>query len=329
MLTPRSASVSHFDQRISRPLACILVAMTLFASANVATAADTPAKPMTMQEVLDASKPSDWREPDPARTLYLQLASGRVVIELASAFAPEHVANILTLVRANYFDGLSINRVQDNFVTQWGDANAGEADARSLGKARTKLPAEYARSAQGVPFVALPDGDVYAPQSGFSGDFPAARDSANGKAWLTHCYGMLGVGRDNPPDTGSGAELYVVIGQAPRQLDRNIALVGRVLEGMQLLAALPRGTGPLGFYEKPEQRIRIETVRVAADVPEKQRNHIETLRTDTPTFSALVESRRNRSDGWYLIPAGKIDVCNVPLSVRERKDTTGKSTETP
>jgi peptidylprolyl isomerase len=113
--------------------------------------------------------------------------------------------------------------------------------------------------------------------------------------------------------------LYVVIGQAPRQLDRNITLVGRVVQGMELLSALPRGNGPLGFYEKPEQRIRIESVRVAADLPESERSALERLRTDTPTFAALVESRRNRRDDWYLVPAGKIDVCNVPLPVRERK----------
>ncbi len=281
-------------------------------------AEDAPKKPPTMQEVLAASTASDWRIPEPANTLYLQLASGRVVIELAPAFAPRHVANILALVRAHYFDGLTINRVQDDFVTQWGDANAGEANARSLGAVSGSLPAEYSRSASGLAFTPLPDRDIYAPHTGFSEGFPAARDNSDGQAWLTHCYGMLGVGRDNPPDTGNGAELYVVIGQAPRQLDRNIALVGRVLQGMDLLAALPRGSGPLGFYEKPEQRIRIESLRVAVDVAESERSHIETLRTDTPTFTKLVESRRNRIDDWYVVPAGKIDVCSVPLPVRER-----------
>lgn len=305
----------------------IHVAASLLFVAGIAIAAtpiraaeptDAPAG-KTMQEVLAASSPTDWRTLDPASTLYLELAAGRVVIELAPAFAPQHVANILTLVRAHYFDGLSINRVQDNFVTQWGDAAAGEPAARSLGKAKTRLPPEFTRSSTDLAFVPLPDGDVYAPETGFSGGFPAARDAKRGTAWLTHCYAMLGVGRGNPADSGNGAELYVVIGQAPRQLDRNITLVGRVVQGMELLSALPRGSGPLGFYEKPEQRIRIESVRVAADLPESERSALERLRTDTPTFAALVESRRNRRDDWYLVPAGKIDVCNVPLPVRERE----------
>jgi len=60
---------------------------------------------------------------------------------------------------------------------------------------------------------------------------------------------------------------------------------------------------------------------LASDVPPSERMHLEVLRTDTPTFEALVESRRNRSDAWYLYKAGKIDICNVPLPVRETPHT--------
>jgi peptidylprolyl isomerase len=271
-----------------------------------------------MQQVLDASNGTDWRTPDPRDTLYLDLASGRVVIELAASYAPLHVANIRTMAHEHYFDGLAILRVQDNFVTQWGDPNAEDKDkARSLGKASKTIAPEFERAmSKELPFTRLPDGDVYAPEVGFSDGMPVARDPKSGRTWLAHCYGMVGAGRDNGVDSGSGAELYVVIGQAPRQLDRNIAVVGRVVQGMELLASLPRGTGALGFYEKPEQRIAIKSVRLAADVPEAQRTPLQLLRTDTATFSALVESRRNRSDDWYKVPAGKIGLCNVPLPVR-------------
>ena len=239
-------------------------------------------------------------------------------IQLAPDFAPLHAKNIKALVREHYFDGLPILRVQDNFVTQWGDPDAEDATkARSFGAASKTVAPEFERVIdKNLPFTALPDGDVYAPQVGFTNGFPAARDVKSGKTWLAHCYGMVGAGRDNSVDSGSGAELYVVIGQEPRQLDRNIALVGRVVQGMELLSALPRGTGALGFYEKPEQRVLIRSVRLAADVPEAQRTPLEILRTDTPTFAALVESRRNRHDDWYKMPAGKIGLCNVPLPVR-------------
>jgi peptidylprolyl isomerase len=127
---------------------------------------------------------------------------------------------------------------------------------------------------------------------------------------------MVGAGRGNEPESGNGTELYVVIGHAPRQLDRNIALVGRVLLGMERLSVLPRGSGPLGFYEQVTQHVPIRRVRVAADVPAAERTKLEVLRTDTATFAALVEARRNRRDDWYKVPAGYIDVCNVPIPAR-------------
>ena len=292
------------------------------AGTSSATSTITSSKPApTMQQVLDASQASDWRPLDPANTLYMDLPNGRVVIELAPAYAPLHDDNIRTLAREHYWDGTAILRVQDDFVTQWGDPQA-EAEhpthVKPLGAAKKTVPAEFERDIDAsLPFTALPDGDVYAPQVGFSDGFPVARDPQSKKTWLTHCYGMVGAGRDNAPDSGPGTELYVVIGQAPRQLDRNIALVGRVVQGMELLSALPRGTGPLGFYEKPTQQTPILRVRLASELPPAQRMKLEILRTDTSTFAALVESRRNRSDAWYLQKAGKIDLCNVPLPVRE------------
>jgi len=127
---------------------------------------------------------------------------------------------------------------------------------------------------------------------------------------------MVGAGRDTPVDSGGGTELYVVIGHAPRQLDRNVTLLGRVVQGIELLSTLPRGTGKLGFYEKPEQRSPIKAIRVAADVPAKERTNLEVMRTDTPLFQELIESRRNRKEEWFHAQAGHIDIANVPIPVR-------------
>jgi len=283
-----------------------------WAGAEAAAPAVPPAG-RTLADVLAAAGPGDWRPLDPGHTLYLELESGRVVIELAPQFAPEHAANILRLARQGYYDGLAIVRSQDNFVVQWGDAGL----RRSLGEARATLPPEFTVPLDArLPFTPLPDPDGYAPEVGFSGGFPAARDPKLSQAWLAHCYAMVGAGRDNAVDSGNGAELYVVIGHAPRQLDRNIALVGRVVQGMERLATLPRGGGPMGFYEQPAQHVPIRRVRVAADVPDAERIRLEVLRTDTATFDALVEARRNRRDEWYKVPAGYIDLCNVPIPVR-------------
>jgi Peptidyl-prolyl cis-trans isomerase (rotamase) - cyclophilin family len=290
----------------------------LVLAAAVLTIDAASAAGKTMTDVLAAAKPSDWRTLDPENTLYLELASGRVVIELAPEFAPLHVANVRTLARGKYFDGLTIVRSQDNFVVQWADP--ADADHKKpLGAGKKTLPAEFDRGAAGLQFIALPDPDTYAPQTGFVSGFPAARDQADGTAWLVHCYSMVGAGRDNGVETGPGTEIYVVSGHAPRQLDRNVALFGRVVQGMELLAVMPRGPAPMGFYDKAEQRVPIREIRVAADVPADQRTKLELLRTDTQTFTDLIEARRNRQDEWYKHKAGRIDVCNVPLVVREKK----------
>ena len=291
------------------PALCIL----LGASA-VAAGATPPARKLSTAEIIASGKAEDWRRLDPADTLYLDLASGRVVIELSRSYAPRHVAAIKTLATAHYWDGLAITRLQDNFVAQWGDP-----DNKKPLPAIAPMPPEFFRDrANDLPFTALPDKDGWAPQAGFTASMAAARDNTH--AWLAHCYGAVGVGRDNAPESGTGNELYVVIGQAPRQLDQNVAVVGKVWRGMELLASLPRGTGDgLGMYEKAEQRVPIKSIRLASEVPAAERTNLEVLRDDRPVFAQFVESRRNRGDDWYIHKAGHIDVCNIGVPVRDAK----------
>jgi peptidylprolyl isomerase len=269
----------------------------------------------TMGDVLTASKPSDWRTVDPENTLYVDLPSGRVIIELAPVFAPVHVKNIKALARAGYFDGLGVVREQDNYVAQWGDPDSRHPLPPGIGK----TPPEFdLPTPANLPFTKLPDGDVYAPEVGFSDGLPVARSTSLKRTWLAHCYGMVGVARDLAVDSGSGAELYVVIGHSPRHLDRNVTLVGRVLKGVELLSGLPRGSGELGFLTATEKPLLIKSIRIAADVPAAERVSLQVIRTDTPTFQALVESRRNRPEEFFKTAAGKIELCNVPIAVREQ-----------
>src|SRR6516164_8366718 len=287
----------------------LLCAVAVLAAAPPAPPAH---RPPTAAEVLAGSTAADWRALDPQNTLYLELATGRVVIELASQFAPNHVTNVQTLAREKYFDGLAIVRSQDNYVVQWADPDG----KRPVGTAHRTMAAEFERPLRGLSLTRLPDPDTYAPEVGFVEDFPVAADPAIGRAWLVHCYGMVGAGRENDVGCGGGADLYVVIGQAARHLDRNVTLLGRVVSGMELLSVMPRGSGPLGFYERPEQYVPLTSLRVAADLPAAQRTNLEVLRTDTPTFQAYLEARRNRHEDWFKVPAGRVDVCNVPVPVR-------------
>ena len=284
----------------------------------VAQDAGAPPKPRSAQDIIDAAPASAWRELDPANTLYLELASGRVIIELAPGFAPEHVANIKTMARGGFWDGLTIYRSQDNFVVQFGDAEgeeAGKAKPYPAGT-RTHLPAEFTRSDAGVRFDRLLDVDGWAPQVGFADGFPVGRNPQTGQMWIAHCYGVVGAGRNNAPDSSIGAELYAVIGQAPRALDHQLTVVGRVVQGMELLSVIPRGPAPMGFYTDPALRTPILSIKLASDVPADQRTPLQLLRTDSQAFIDATEARRNRKDDFYTQPPGHIDLCNVPLPVR-------------
>jgi peptidylprolyl isomerase len=287
----------------------LLAILPMFPWGRASAGAQTP----SLGEILAASPAADWRPLDPDNTLYLELPGGRVIIELSPDFSPRHVANVRALARAHYWDGAAIVRVQDDYVAQWGWS---DSTAHPHGDAVGAIDrAEYDRVAGSLPFTPLPDPDSYAPFTGFTNGFPAGRDST-GRTWMLHCYGAVGVARGSSPDNGSGRELYVVIGQSPRHLDRNVAMIGRVVRGIELLSALPRGTGALGFYATAAERTPITSIRVASELPAAERTPLEALRTESGTFQKVVASRRFRREEWFVQPTGHINVCNVPLPVR-------------
>ena len=286
-------------------------ALLAFIPASAAIAADPPATPAA---VVAAAPASAWRAIAAENLLVMTIEGGkRVVIEVAPAFAPRHVANIRALAKAHWWDGTSINRVQDNYVVQWGDAT--EKKPLPPGLSPTS-PADYVRSIANVRLAITPSpsADAYAPKTGYVDGWPMAMDGDS--AWLPHCYGFIGVGRNVSPDAGTGAELYAVNGQAPRQLDRNIAVVGRVVEGMAHLSSLPRGSGELGFYTADEKTVPILSVRLASEWPEAERPHFQVMDVASPSFAAYLRLRANRKDDFYDRPAGGVDLCNAPVPVR-------------
>ena len=272
---------------------------------------DEPAK--APSEIAAAAPAGDWEDIPESDLLVMDAGEdGHVVIQLAPGFAPVHEANIRTIAAARWWDGTSINRVQDNYVVQWGDAT--ERKALPIG-VTANPPAEYERPAKGLKVNWISWPDPYARKTGFAaGGWPVGSDGSS--AWLAHCYGTVGVGRNLAPDTGSGAELYVVIGQAPRHLDRNIAVVGRVIAGMEYLASRPRGTGDLGFYESPGERIGIGSLKPMADLEPGAKSAWQVL--SGKSFAAYRDARANRRDPFFNVPAGGADVCNIPVPVRRK-----------
>jgi len=352
-------------------------------------------------QIVDAAPASEWMKIPAEDLVVMTLApdvrgdavgnaqgdAREIIIQLMPApFSQGWVKNIRTLAREGWYDGITVNRVQDNYVVQWGDPNADStlpaAQAKPLpGGLRIMKPGSYTATmwavgeeddklkrptrADGSSFdferiakISIEatktanasegwhERDGYAEWVEFWNGWPLAysetvywvsedydrrddppapaetskwfRQEENEKYWPVHCYAMVGVGRGYSPDTGSGAELYTVIGHAPRHLDRNIALVGRIVEGMEHLTSLPRGSGPLGFYtdKESDKRTPIQSVRVASDLPVDQQPAFEFLSTNGESFARYLVARANRRDPFFITPAGGADICNIPVPVR-------------
>jgi peptidylprolyl isomerase len=276
------------------------------------TAAAPPTK-LTPTDAINAAPASAWRTIPAEDLLVMTLDGGaRVVIQLAPAFAPVHVANIRRFAGADYWQGAAVYRVQDNYVAQWG---INEAKRALSAGAVAHPPAEYVRSARGLVLTPLGSPDPYALRVGFSRGWAVALYK-DGSASLTHCYGTVGVGRDLHPDTGAGGELYAAIGHGPRQLDRNIAIVGRVISGIEHLSALPRGSEAMGFYKEGSVATAITGITLASAMPAAKRPSFQYLDTASPTFARYLAIKKNRHDDFYRVAAGGADLCNVPVPVR-------------
>jgi peptidylprolyl isomerase len=283
------------------------------------SAASKPWSQLTTSELIAAAPADAWATLPPEQMLYLDFEprpgapAVRVTILLAPDLAPNHVNVVKRLVEAKFFDGRSIVRSQENYVAQWGDGAAAVAANLQSATMEPEFDVSIRRT---FPVIPLPDGDVYAKRVGFLGHFPVAWDPATRRAWLPHCYGMVGAGRDEAANSGGPAEMYAVNGHSPRALDRNVTLFGRVVRGMEHLTTLPRGTEALGFYGEGQVKPKIISIRLVSTVPEAQRERLQAIKTDHPIYYQLLESRRNRRDSWTLYKAGKLEICNAPLPVR-------------
>lgn len=310
--------MGHKPVMIKKPFlfTCAAMLAALPLSAQVPAQPEFPAP----SEIVAKANVKEWAAIAPSDLLVMDLAPlngkvRRVVIQLVSApFSQGWVGNIRKLAAAKWWDGTSINRVQDNYVAQWGDATEKKALPEGLA---TVPESEYVtEDFVGRPFYSLEGSwrDSYSHDTGFYRGWPIAFGKEG--YWPVHCYGMVGVGRNLSPDTGTGAELYTVIGHAPRHLDRNIALVGRVIEGIEHLSSLARGTGALGFYEKEEERVPILSVRLGNEI--EGLPAYEYLSTENASFSAYADARANRRDAFFIKPAGGADICNIPVPVRRK-----------
>ncbi len=261
-----------------------------------------------------AQEDGDWRALDPANTVYLQLPDGVVVIELNPDFAPQTVAQFKKLVADGFYDGLTFYRVIDGFVAQGGD----QSDMTDKPAAAPNLPAEFERDwSEDLSWTRVQQPDLFAPETGFIDGFAAARNLQQGKAWLTHCPGVVAMARNDEPDTGS-TDFYIVIGQAPRYLDRNLTIFGRVVDGMDIVQRIIRGE-PAANGMIPAGAPQTEILRAAlgSDLPAAERAPLQVQDTNGAGFRAVLQSRRVRGlPFFHHKPPEVLDVCQVPVATR-------------
>jgi peptidylprolyl isomerase len=270
-----------------------------------------------------------WNTLDPDNTVYLQIQEGTVVIELNPVFAPKTVAHFKTLLEEQFYRGMSFYRVIDGFVAQGGDESDidGSQIATTL-KAEFEIdwpqkPAdkEEAKHWQPMSWTQVQTDDMFAPFTGFIDGFAAARDEKKGgKAWLTHCPGTVALARNDDPDS-SATDFYIVIGQAPRYLDRNLTVFGRVVWGMDVVQRIKRGsTLDNGVIEKDLDRTWIQRMRLASSLEQNELLDIWVADTNSAGFKKSLKERRNRKQKFFHYKPPKVlDICQVPVPARSEK----------
>jgi peptidylprolyl isomerase len=257
-----------------------------------------------------------WREVDPDKLVFMDLYEGRVAIELNPLFAPKTVKQFRKLVRDGFYDGLSFYRVIDGFVAQGGDgSDLGKLSLVPLIDAEFEIepPEEF-------NFTRVQKDDLYAAETGFVDGFAAARDVSENRAWLTHCPGVVAMARNDGADS-SRTDFYIVIGQAPRYLDRNLNVFGRVIDGMDAVQKIRRGpASENGVILDDTASSRIRGMTLASDIPEEDRLSALVMDTDSKCFEKYLKSRRNRNQKWFhSTPPRVLDVCQVPMAGRVTK----------
>jgi peptidylprolyl isomerase len=274
----------------------------------------------------DAPPPADvWRDVAPDNLVLIDTKYGETAVELAPEFAPNHVARLRALIRAHFYDGLSFYRVIDGFVAQGGigEGTASTKDhpkeAVDLDKKWPPLKEEFDRPMSGLTFTPLGNADLFAPEVGHVNGFPVGRDPKEGRAWILHCPGAFAFARDNDADTAT-TEFYIVIGEAPRRLDRQLTAFGRVVDGMQYLQKLNRGDPAVdnGVIDDVSRRDAIIRMRLASDIPAGERPHYQVMRTDSDAFAAEKAKKRNPAPEFYhRKPSGILDICLMPPPVQK------------
>lgn len=126
---------------------------------------------------------------------------GTIKIELYPKYAPNTVANFVTLVKNGFYDNNTFHRLVPGFVLQGGDPNG---------------------NGSGGPGYTI------------KGEF---RDNNYTKNTLKHTTGIISMARANDPDS-AGSQFFIVLANSEmisQSLDNKYAAFGKVIEGMDII----------------------------------------------------------------------------------------------
>jgi peptidylprolyl isomerase len=160
----------------------------------------------------------------PAPNLVIEVAgkaNGTIVIDMAADLAPKHVEQITALARQGAYDGVVFHRVIEGFMAQTGDVQFGKgADLSMAGMGGSDLP-----------------------------DIPAEFSNA------TFDRGVVGMARSQDPNSAN-SQFFIMFAPGPF-LDGQYTVVGRVIEGMEVVDAIKRGEGRNGEVTDPDRMVRV------------------------------------------------------------------------
>jgi peptidylprolyl isomerase len=281
----------------------LLFCVAFMGTAPIAALAAKDPPPNPAQKIVDAAD-SEWRAVDPENLIVVDLPAGPLYIELRPDLAPNHVAQIKTLVRKGFYDGLNFHRVIEGFVAQGGDPKGDGTGGSDL----PDIKAEFARDSKDVTNFTVIGRDRLAARVGLVDGVPvgaepeslrSVRSDRSVRVWGAHCAGVMSMARATPPDSAN-SQFFLVIGDARQSLDQRYTVWGWIIDGLENARRIERG-------EPPKRPTPIVRMRIAADVPAAEElPKIEIMRSDSAVFQTYLREAKLVDDTGFVK-----DLCDV------------------
>ena len=160
--------------------------------------------------------------------ILMETSRGKVVIELFKDVAPKHVERIKTLSRQGLYNGVVFHRVIEGFMAQTGDVKFGNSSSKDFNLRRAGMGGS---------------------------DLPDLKQEFNN---LPHDRGVVSMARSSDPNSAN-SQFFIMFAPAP-YLDRNYTVFGKVIQGMDIVDKIKKGTGQNGAVNDPDKIISMKII---------------------------------------------------------------------